>query len=51
MDDYSINSLIESKNEWCARLVSILSFNIIEGLNSIFDEAVKLCLENEKMNI
>ena len=50
MDDYSINSLTESKNEWCARLVSILSHNIIKGINSIYDEAVKLCIENEEEN-
>jgi len=50
MDDYSIASLTESKNEWCARLVSILSFNIIEGLKSIFDESIKLCTENEEEN-
>ena len=47
MDDYSINSLTESKNEWCARLVSILSFNIKEGINSIYEEALKLCIDNE----
>ena len=50
MDDYSINSLTESKNEWCARLVSILSHNIIQGINSIYEEAVKLCIENEEEN-
>ena len=50
MDDYSINSLTESKNEWCARLVSILSFNVIEGLKSIFEEAIKLCSENDEEN-
>ena len=50
MDDYSINSLTESKNEWCARLVSILSHNIIQGINSIYDEAVKLCIESEEEN-
>lgn len=50
MDDYSINSLTESKNEWCARLVSILSHNVIQGINSIYDEAVKLCIESEEEN-
>ena len=44
MDDYSITSLTESKNEWCARLVSILTHSVvIAGINSIFDEAEKLC--------
>ena len=50
MDDYSINSLIESKNEWCARLVGIITFNLIEGLKSIFEESIKLCMENEEEN-
>ena len=50
MDDYSINSLTESKNEWCARLVSILTHSIIQGVRSIFDESVKLCVENDENN-
>ena len=48
MDDYSLVSLSDSKNEWCARLVNTLSPCIIEGLKSIFDEAWKLCIENEE---
>ena len=47
MDDYSLTSLIESKNEWCSRLVNILTPSIIQGLKSIFDEAYELCLEND----
>ena len=50
MDDYSINSLTESKNEWCSRLISILTFSIIEGINSIFTEAIKLCENNDESN-
>lgn len=46
MDDYSLSSLVESKNEWCGRLVNILTPCIIQGLKSIFDEAYQLCLEN-----
>jgi hypothetical protein len=48
MDDYSISSLTESKNEWCARLVNTLTPAIIAGIKSIFDEAFKLCRENEE---
>ena len=47
MDDYSLSSLVESKNEWCGRLVNILTPCIIQGLKSIFDEAYQLCLEND----
>ena len=50
MDDYSIQSLTESKNEWSARLVSILSFNIIQGINSIYTEAIRLCEANDEKN-
>ena len=48
MDDYSINSLQESRNEWCARLVNILTPLVIEGFKSIFDESWKLCEENDE---
>jgi hypothetical protein len=50
MDDYSINSLTESKNEWCARLVNILTHSIVQGIKSIFNEATKLCEENDEDN-
>ena len=44
MDDYSLSSLSESKNEWCARLVKTLTPAIIEGLRSIYKEAFELCI-------
>lgn len=46
MDDYSVSSLSDSKNEWCARLVNTLTPAVKEGLKSIFNEAWKLCEEN-----
>ena len=48
MDDYNISSITESKNEWCARLTNILSPCLVEGIKSIFEEAYKLCLENDE---
>ena len=48
MDDYSIDSLNESKNEWCARLLTVLTPEIIKGLKSIFKESWELCIENEE---
>ena len=48
MDDFSVASLSESKNEWCARLLNILTPSITQGLKSIFDEAWKLCLDNKE---
>ena len=50
MDDYSINSLSDSKNEWCARLINILTPVTIQGVKSIFDEAYKLCTENDEVD-
>ena len=48
MDDYNINSIIESKNEWCVRLTNILTPCMIEGIKSIFDEAYNMCIENDE---
>ena len=50
MDDYNISSLTESKNEWCARLVNILTPEVIHGLKSIFSEAWKLCQDNDEQD-
>jgi hypothetical protein len=50
MDDYSVTSLYESKNEWASRLVNILTPLIQEGFRSIFDEAVKLCVGNKEQD-
>jgi hypothetical protein len=46
MDDFNVSSLHESKNEWGARLLTILTPLIIEGFKSIFEESYKLCKEN-----
>ena len=48
MDDFSTQSLSESKNEWCARLVNTLTPAIISGLKSIFNEAWTLCVTKEE---
>lgn len=48
MDDFNVSSLHESKNEWGARLLTILTPLIIEGLKSIFEEAFKLCKDNNE---
>jgi len=48
MDDYSVKSLSESKNEWCARLVTILTPLLNTGFRSIFTESWKLCEENNE---
>jgi hypothetical protein len=48
MDDFVLSNLQESRNEWCSRLVSIFTPLVIEGMRSIFNEAWKLCLENDE---
>jgi len=50
MDDFSTSSLSESKNEWCARLLNVLTPTIVQGLKSIFDEAWKLCKDNDELD-
>jgi len=50
MDDFNINSLNESKNEWVARLLNTLTPLIIEGFKSIFDESVQICRKNKEMD-
>ena len=48
MDDYSVSSLQESRNEWCARLINILTPLVIEGVKSIFNESLTLCQNNNE---
>ena len=48
MDDYSISSLGESRNEWVARLIDVMTPAVIEGLQSIFKEAFAICKENDE---
>jgi hypothetical protein len=50
MDDFNVSSLHESKNEWGARLLNILTPLIIEGLKSIFDDSYNLCKKNNETN-
>uniref|UniRef100_A0A6C0I334 Uncharacterized protein n=1 Tax=viral metagenome TaxID=1070528 RepID=A0A6C0I334_9ZZZZ len=50
MDDFVISNLHESRNEWCCRLISILSPLVIEGIKSIFNESWNLCLETNEPN-
>ena len=49
MDDFNVSSLHESKNEWGARLLTILTPLIIEGFKSIFDESYKICKDNDEI--
>ena len=48
MDDFTVSNLHSSRDEWCARLVTILTPLIIEGLKSIFNEAWKMAVDNDE---
>jgi hypothetical protein len=48
MDDFVLGNLQESRNEFCARLINILTPHVIFGLKSIFDEAWRLCIDNDE---
>ena len=50
MDDFSVSTLYESKNEWGGRLITILTPLIIDGYKSIFEESIKLCKENNELD-
>jgi hypothetical protein len=49
MDDFTPSGLHESKNEWGARLLTILTPHVIEGFRSILEESIKLCKNNDEM--
>ena len=48
MDDYNVNVLSEAKNEYSSRLVSTMTPLLIQGIKSIFNEAVNLCKDNDE---
>ena len=50
MDDYNINVLSEAKIEYSCRLLSILTPVVIDGVKSIFNDAERLCIENDEVD-
>ena len=48
MDDFNMSLLYESKNEWIARLIIMLTPLIVEGVDSIFQEAYSLCKKSKQ---
>jgi hypothetical protein len=48
MDDFTVSNLHSSRDEWCTRLINILTPLIIEGLKSIFNESWKMSVENDE---
>ncbi len=41
-----LSNLNEARNEWCSRLVGILTPRIMEGIRSIFNESWKVSVDN-----
>lgn len=50
MDDFNVSALHESKNEWGARLVTLLTPLVIDGYKSILEESIKLCKDNNELD-
>jgi hypothetical protein len=50
MDDYNVNVLSEAKNEYSCRLLSILTPVVSDGVKSIFNDAERLCIENDEVD-
>ena len=48
MDDFNVNTLRQCTNELCSRLLNIITPFIIQGIQSIFDESWKICVENKE---
>jgi hypothetical protein len=48
MDDFNLSTLHESKSEWASRVLIILTPLMIEGFRSVFNEANKMCVQNEE---
>jgi hypothetical protein len=48
MDDFVLTNLYQAKDEWSARLVSLLTPYIAEGIHSIFKESLRMCVESKE---
>lgn len=48
MDDFNLGNLNEARNEWCARLINIITPHVEIGFQSIFTSAYELCVQNEE---
>ena len=48
MDDFVTSNLHEARSEWAARLISVLTPHVQEGIQSIFEEAWKMCVDSQE---
>lgn len=49
MDDFVPSTLNQSRDEWSARLINILTPLVIEGFRSIFNESLNMCVTNNEI--
>lgn len=49
MNDFDTTALCESRNEWCARLLTLLTPLFMSGFQSIFRESAALCTQTNEM--
>lgn len=50
MDDFIPSNLNHARDEWCCRLISILSPLVIDGVTSIFKEAYQMCVDSKEIS-
>jgi hypothetical protein len=50
MDDFDVKTLQNSKDEWVARLLNIITPQIILGFQSIFKESISICRDKNEMD-
>ena len=48
MDDFNLNTLTESRNEYSALFINKITPCIMQGIHSIFNEACDLCIQNDE---
>jgi hypothetical protein len=50
MNDFDSASLFECKNEWCARLVTVMTPSIVRCFKYIMTEAIELCKKTHELS-
>lgn len=48
MDDFNLNTIQESRAEWCEQFIMIVRPTILEGFDELFKEANKLCRDRQQ---
>ena len=51
MSDFSVNVLVDAKEEYMKQIVRVLSPHLLNGLLSIFDESIEICKSNDEEDL